>query len=341
MTATAGGCSDSAEVIVYGVDYLTIEPDIDGYAEEIVHFSGMTPHPFDRTHSPVPDLHQPVFFNDVQTDLVAQPFEVDLVAHFTPDCIGDGDIDCEWSLVGDGVDGILTSEQSAMARFEPTSGGGVYRFVFECGSVSNSEAVLVLPLSGASVDEIMVDALQRTDVFCSNALQKCSFLRRNSSSFGRHWFYDNGNGDFHGLPEPSDPARRTDRSYNSITLPSGLNGVATWHGVAVRNAKLSNFLIGYACKKIGVVTLARWAARLHYGSGDDVSAQLSWEAGEEIANGFDYAATSANMVSNIWDKSDIKNRLLWPNDAPTVNWRQFYLLPNEDFSEPFFTGQIP
>lgn len=63
--------------------------------------------------------------------------------------------------------------------------------------------------------------------------------------------------------------------------------------------------------------------------------------GAAIANDADYHTTSASMVSNIWDKADMKNRLLWPNITPASNWSRYYLNPTIDFSEPSFTGQLP
>ena len=50
--------------------------------QEIVHFPGMTPHEFNPRKSVPPDLHQPLFYKDVQTNFRVPEFTVDLTAHF-------------------------------------------------------------------------------------------------------------------------------------------------------------------------------------------------------------------------------------------------------------------
>lgn len=77
------------------------------------------------------------------------------------DTVTDDDGTCSWSLISDGEDGTFTDADKAVAQFIPETGGGVYRFSFACGSLTNSEAVLVLPLSWASVDDVMTNVLAK------------------------------------------------------------------------------------------------------------------------------------------------------------------------------------
>ncbi|MBR4189877.1 MAG: hypothetical protein IKQ55_07950 [Kiritimatiellae bacterium] len=64
----------------------------------------------------------------------------------------------------------------------------------------------------------------------------------------------------------------------------------------------------------------------------------SWQAGQAVASGADYTATVRNMLKDIWDESDAKNRRLWPNSAPVDNfiapslWRN----PDTEFTSPGF-----
>ena len=74
VTASGEGCSASATVVVYAVDYLTIESEAFPADQAVVQFPGMMPHPFNVTNSPIPDLHQPFFYKDAQTNFVVQPF---------------------------------------------------------------------------------------------------------------------------------------------------------------------------------------------------------------------------------------------------------------------------
>ena len=345
ITASGEGCSASATVIVYAVDYLTIESFAFPTDQEIVHFPGMEPHPFDprkmiSAEDPNPDLHQPFFYMDAQTDFVVPPFTVDLIAHFTPNCISDDDITCLWDMVSEGENGVMTDADKTTAHFTPTTDGGVYRFTFSCDSLTNSEANLVLPLAGSSVDDIMVQTLAKADTFCATAKAKYSSAQLNSRRFGKRWFVNDGNGDFRGRPDNSSAHNKTVRYYNQVNDETGLGAVATWSGLPIRTAKLSNFVVGYACAKLGV---SSWRMNLAQaiGTANDRAAQQSWNAGVSVAAGADYGQTVLELVSNAWDKADIKNRRLWPNDSSTDNFRTYFVSPNERFISIGFVEETP
>ena len=255
LTASGEGCSASATVVIYGVDYLTIESEAFPANQETVQFPGMMPHPFNpmkmiSAEDPNPDLHQPFFYMDAQTDFVVPPFTVDLVAHFTPGCISEEDISCHWEMVSDGENGVMTDSNTITAHYTPTTDGGVYRFSFQCGSLTNSEANLVLPLAGSSVDDIITNTLAKADVFCATANAKYSRVKRNFPDFGFTWFVSGGNGDFRGRPDNNLPQNKTVRYYNQISDESFMGAVGTWCGLPIKSGKMSNFVVGYACQKL-------------------------------------------------------------------------------------------
>jgi len=57
------------------------------------------------------------------------------------------------------------------------------------------------------------------------------------------------------------------------------------------------------------------------GTEDDVSSELSWQAGRDVANGASYAQTVLNLVTQAWNQSDGKNEKLWPNLEAVDNYR--------------------
>ena len=338
VTASGEGCSASATVVVYAVDHLTIESDAFPADQEIVQFPGMEPHPFDprkmisATNS-TPDLHQPFFYMDAQNDFIVPPFTVDLIAHFSPDCISDDDVTCHWDMVSEGEDGLMTDADKTTAHFTPTTDGGVYRFSCSCGSLTNSEANLVLPLAGSSVDDIITNTLAKADVFCARAMTKYSRIRRNMPDFGFTWFVSGGNGDFRGRPDNNLPQNKTVRYYNQISDENFTGAVGTWIGLPIRTGKMSNFVVGYACQKLGVISFSQELSQL-IGTTNDASAQSSWDAGVAIANGANYADTVSALVTNAWPSSDTKTKRLWPNTSTTDNFRTYFANPNERFMAP-------
>ena len=340
VTASGDGCSASATLVVYGVDYLTVASDVFPADQEIVHFSGMTPHEFNPRKSVPPDLHQPLFYKDVQTNFCVPEFTVDLTAHFIPDTVTDDDVTCSWSLISDGEDGTFTDAEKAVAHFIPETDGGVYRFSFACGSLTNSEAVLVLPLSGASVDDIMTNVLAKADVFCATARAKMNGLQRNMPDFGWRTFIANGNGDFRGRADCNNEKDRTTRYYNQVNDDTGQGAFCTWYGIPIRNAKLSNFVVGYACEKLGVWGISRSVSQA-IGTRNDETGSQSWNAGEEAAKGTNYVIISSSFVSNTWKKADVKTRRLWPNEVPADNFRTNYVSINEYFLAPGFLEATP
>ena len=339
VTASGEGCSASATLIVYAVDYLTIESDAFPADQAVVQFPGMMPHPFNVTKSPVPDLHQPFFYKDAQTNFVVQPFTVDLVAHLTPDGVTEDDIDCAWSLDSYDVEGTFGDAESLVAHFTPTSGGGVYPFTFTCGSLSNSEAVLVLPLSGASVDDRLGNDIELANSFASIVAGKYTERQRNYALNGLRWFYFSGKGDYRGRPNVWKAP--TVWAYNQVNTSKwsgkyALGACGTVCGLPVRLSKLSNFMVGYACEKIGVTADNQMKSQL-IGTRNDDSATMSWDAGVNVAKGQSLLGAISNLVYSTWGP-DEKVIRLWPNSQKPSNYTtpSSFDDPDLQFTSPGF-----
>ena len=107
----------------------------------------------------------------------------------------------------------------------------------------------------------------------------------------------------------------------------------------MRIAKLSSFLCGYACEKIGVSQPLQDASQVA-GTGNDASASSSWFAGESFAEGLLTLDECAEIIATAsWtDSGSEKVRKLWPNLAPADNFVQpaLYFNPNTQFTAPGF-----
>ena len=243
-------------------------------------------------------------------------------------------------MVSDGENGVMTDSNKITAHYTPTTDGGVYRFSFQCGSLTNSEANLVLPLAGSSVDDIITNTLAKADVFCATANAKYSRVKRNFPDFGFTWFVSGGNGDFRGRPDNNLPQNKTVRYYNQISDESFMGAVGTWCGLPIKSGKMSNFVVGYACQKLGVISLSQELSQL-IGTKNDASAQNSWDAGVAVANGANYRDVIPPLVTNIWRSSETKIKRLWPNTSSTDNFRTYFANPNERFMAPGFVEETP
>ena len=73
-----------------------------------------------------------------------------------------------------------------------------------------------------------------------------------------------------------------------------------------------------------------------HGTGDDLPAALSWNAGQSLALGGSPTNTVRSLVRAIWPGADGKERALWPNarsaDNETDDW--FDIDYNYNFISP-------
>lgn len=307
-------------------------------------FEGFRPWPFSLTNSQPPDKHFVVFFKDAMhfdanTNFVTNDFDIVLSAAVTPASFPVGDCSPHWYKISGPESGMLLNTDTFVACFRNPRKGGVYRLAFDLGwpGAPVSEATVFLPLAGAEVDAVITNDMRLADEFAAKVRSKYRWYDRNRPANGARWFFDFGAGDYRG--RVNGLLSQTDWHYNWLTS-SGLTGVATWKGCPVKTAKMSNFLVAYGARKIGVLGVAAWWAQRH-GTPNDSSAQKSWNAGWAVGGGADYNAVVGNMVKDIWDEADEKNRLFWPNTESASNhvdeqtW-EIYSLPDYLFTSPGF-----
>ena len=327
----------------HDIEYLTILPTAGNLVRSEVHFPGEYTGVFRESASPVPDLHQPLFYEDVQA-LMAEPpsgsehmVEVEAVAHVNPaDEPPDNDI-CTWRNFHGQSSSLPEIEWENTALFHVPLHGGVFKFRFQCSGFSDSECFLVLPLAGASIDALVSTEITHADAFAAKVNAKYCAIERNAPINGLKWFWVGGAGDFRGRPDNA--SSRTVWYYNQVNDDDGLGAVCTWKRRCMRVAKLSSFLVGYACEKIGVLKAFQDLSQLS-GTINDSSAADSWLAGEFFARNMlslDQCAEAIAQAS--WaDSGGDKVRKLWPNLAPADNFVEpdSFWNPNTQFTAPGF-----
>ena len=207
--------------------------------------------------------------------------------------------------------GTLTNVTAAEATFSSPDVGGVYLFDIAIPT-QRAQLVLCLPLAGGEVKDIVQADLARTDTFVTTALFRYSPGEIIAYAFD--WFWIGGRGDY--LGRPDNPASPTFRRLNM--MDDGRGAVATWYGVPVRMAKVTDFIFSYACHKLGI---SDFLQDISHGCGtfDDASTAACYDAGEQVCNGADYVTTCSALAPNIWGTGDPKNQLLWPNPNPATN----------------------
>ncbi|MDR0993149.1 MAG: hypothetical protein LBN38_01065, partial [Verrucomicrobiota bacterium] len=304
-------------------------------------FEGHKPWPFDNTKSPPPDKHLVIFFKDmVDSSLNVQDFDVELKAHVLSEDISEEHFDESWVRESGPSSGDFDRTDTFEVKYQNPKEGGVYHFEFRLGFDGEiaSEANVVLPLSGAEVDGIVSADIARANTFAATVVSNYSWFARQNPLNGIKWFVTDGRGDYLGRPDNS--ATPTVWAYNQVRTASstfGMGAVATWKGTPVRVAKLSNFMVGYGAKKIGVNPVFAWMSQV-IGTFNDSAASKSWDAGWAVAGGADYHTTVSVLVVDIWDEADEKNRKLWPNPNTAANYvaPNSFWDPDNQFTSPGF-----
>ena len=337
--------ADCAQVIVFRVDRIEVSSAKLGASPNPPPFAGEREWAFNPTNSPNPDKHAVVFFKDVAGpagNFAVAPFDVSFRAVLDPEVPPGLLPPVTWTRIEGPNSGTLVSAGPLERVLRNPAKGGVYRLSFAACAYGPhpSEATLVLPLAGASVDGLMIDEIARADAFVSIATTNFTSSELNSPSFGKRWFVNSGFGDH--LGRPDNAASRYTWYYGQIDDYSYMGGTATWCGLPVRYAKMSNFIVGYAVTRLGVTAGRRWGAQF-VGTLNDDSATLSWEAGCNVATGAVYSIAVSNLVRAIWNPNDPKVGRTWPNLAPLDN-----LVPpnlawdmNYYFCTPFFLYVTP
>lgn len=190
-----------------------------------------------------------------------------------------------------------------------------------------------------------MEGVLRNDLVAADAFvlrSKTNFPRRwyERVWFGWKWFCRDDYGFYRG--RPNNPQHPTVRSYNQVRDSDGKGAIGTLHGVPIHIEKLSNLIVAYACRKLGV-TETETSIASHFGTSNDALANLSWESGEILADGrsfddeIDFLSVQARTLGS--DKSE----KLWPNLAPTTNHRETSGHDNFDteFLSPGFLYAYP
>ncbi|MBR6733256.1 MAG: hypothetical protein IKL96_02530 [Kiritimatiellae bacterium] len=319
------------------VKFLHVQSSMQGTSVNPPPFDGEQMCPFSVTNSLTPDRHLMIpYFNVVRTnDFSVKDFAVDMSLELEPEETPTGDISCDWELVEaiPHMSGALVPGDGLAAHFVNPKNGGVYRFRGRCNGSLWTEANIVLPLAGAEVCGVFEhDFTLYEDVMTAIDAGKGRYERQ-GPLFGLKWFSNNGAADYRGRVD--NVTSPTVWRYNQVDDISGFGAVATLYGVPVRMAKFGNFFAGYGTKRLGVWEISRWISQ-SIGTDNDVTAEMSWTAGNAVAEGSNVVETVAMLSTNMWSQSGMKVKTLWPNPAATdnhlerpgtVNYNRFFRSP--------------
>lgn len=285
-------------------------------------FDGETACPFSITNSLAPDRHLVVPFFNVATlgdnGFSVTNFTVDMNLVLAPTGVNGSSLPCDWEVIEakPQMSGALSHEGGLAAHFVNPTQGGVYRFRGRCDGSPWTEGNVVLPLSGASIDGVFESDFTVYETAMANLAATSGPLERQKPSFGLRWFNDRGAADYRGRVDNA--VWPTVWRYNQVNDLSGFGAVATLYGVPARVSKLGNFFAGYGTRILGVWGVSRWLSQ-RIGTDNDETAEMSWDAGTDVADGSNLTSRVAILSTNMWSVSDGKVRALWPNPAATDN----------------------
>ena len=285
-------------------------------------FNGETACPFSVTNSPSPDRHLVVPFDNVATlggnGFAVTNFTVDMNLVLVPTGVNGSSLPCDWEVVEakPQMSGALSHAGGLSAHFLNPKQGGVYRFRGRCDGSPWTEGNVVLPLSGASIDAVFESDFTVYATAMANLAATSGPLERQTPNFGLRWFNNDGAADYRGRVDNA--VWQTVWRYNQIDELSGFGAVATLYGAPARASKLGNFFAGYGTRILGVWGISRWLSQ-QIGTDNDETAEMSWDAGTDVADGSNLTARVAMLSTNMWSVSDAKVRTLWPNPAATDN----------------------
>ncbi len=338
ITHANSGAKDKAKFTVVKVDTIDVTSTEAGSSGNPPPFEGHKSWPFDVTKSPNPDKHMVVFYKDVvDSSFNVDDFDVDLEASVLPSSITHDQLNENWSKIDGPDSGSLNQTDTFEVKYQSPKLGGVYRFDLDLGGGAKSEANVVLPLAGADVDSIVSSDIGRANTFAITIRANYSWIARQNPLNGNRWFVANGAGDY--LGRPNNGSSPTVWAYNQVDF-DGFGAVGTWKGKPVRVAKISNFMVGYGARRIGVSSAAAWVSQA-IGTWNDSSSSKSWDAGWSVGGGASYDATVTALVADIWDEDidpNHKNMRLWPNTRATDNYiaPDNFFDPNHQFTSPGF-----
>ena len=293
-------------------------------------------YPFSVTNSPVPDRHLVVPFCKVATlcegGFEVADFSVDMNLVLEPAGVNASSIPCDWEIAEalPQMSGTLMHTGSLAAHLVNPKQGGVYRFRGRCDGSPWTQANILLPLCGASIDAVF-DADMAVVARAMQTLRDTkSWYQKQDSDFGDRWFYDHNVMDYIGRVDNT--SWPTAWRYNQISDDVldeyyRMGAVATFRGVPTPVAKLGNFMAGYGTEVVGVWSILRWISQNFRGMSNDATGSMSWAVGEDFASSAEtnLVECTTTLATNIWSLvagGQVENDkvfTLWPNPANADN----------------------
>lgn len=334
--------SGAANLTVAKVEEVDVWSEKGGESPNPPPFEGQTCAVFRPDRNPNPDRNYPIFFNSVVNgQFEVQPYTVEYRIRTTPENFTISGELTTLDKVNGPDSGMIVNASGKTAYFYTPSEGGVYAIDVRYGDSPPTRTNLVLPLSGATVDAVVANDLDRADQAVSHLIEQYPLSERQEIAFGLHYFNDNGMGDYLGRVDAD--MKPTVWAYNEIEDISGLGAVATLCGLPIRMSKLSNLMVGYATSSLNVSEWRQSLAQL-IGTWNDTTASMSWDCGVLLSGDkTNLESKLGSLVTNAWFHSDNKEKRLWPNLEGASNYsrRSRIINFNRNFCSPgFIEGDV-
>ena len=315
---------------------MDVSSDVQGESPNPPPFMTGVDYPFSVTNSPLPDKHLVVPFCNVAT-LGEDGFEV---ADFTvgmnlvlePQGVDASSLPCEWEIVEalPQMSGALSHSGGISAHFANPKQGGVYRFRARCDGSPWTEANIVLPLCGASIDGVFDADMTLVATVMQTLRDVKTWYQKQDPDFGTRWFYDHNVVDYVGRVDNA--LRPTVWRYNQISDAPGseyyrMGAVAMFRGIPTPISKLGNFIAGYGTEVVGVWRILRWASQI-LGTRNDATSWMSWHAGEDFASSgsSNLVERTSSLAADMWRQvanggtENKKVFMLWSNPVDCDNY---------------------
>jgi hypothetical protein len=339
-------CAAALGMTGYKIEFDLVSPAL-GVSTNPPPFAGMREQIFRPDQSPAPDQHAVVLYRDViDANFNVQDFDVTLIARLNPSITTVAPSTVHWTKVSGPTSGELLASDTLSAIYRNPKMGGVYRFhvAIRNGTgtdIAFAEANLVLPLAGAEMDSVVQADLVKADLFATSVCARYSWFARNTRKNYMKWFYWGNAGDYVGRPDseisPSVWYYGQVDTVNRMSDTYGLGAVSTWKGTPVRLAKISNFMVGYAARKIDASKVLTKAAGIKYGTINGSTGNESWDKGWELAGGGNYDIIANNLTLYIWssEDQDDKTKKPWPNSNSPDNDGVSSILEGFDYDSQY------
>ena len=293
-------------------------------------------YPFSVTNSPLPDKHLVIPFCKVATlgedGFSVAYFCVNMNLVLEPEGANASSLPCEWELVEarPQMSGTLSHTGALMAQFVNPRQGGVYRFRGRCDGSPWTQANIVLPLCGASIDSVFDADMAVVSAIMRTLRDTKTWYQKQDMDFGDKWFYDHNVMDYIGrVDNASWPTvwRYNQISDDALSEYHRMGAVAMFRDVPTPVSKLGNFMAGYGTEEIGVWRILSWASQFLRGMTNDATGDMSWDAGTDFANsgGTNLVELTTTLATNMWTQvanGSVENSkvfALWPNPANADN----------------------